>query len=78
MAYSKTLTLKQQRVFDYIVWFQRERGSTPTRQEINNHFGWESPNAAQAHLVLMEKKGFIKLLSGKVSRNIQVVEVEKR
>lgn len=36
-------------------------GLPPTRAEINRHFGFSSPNAAQSHLHALERKGAIRI-----------------
>lgn len=56
-----------------ILEFVRERvetdGLPPTRAEINAHFGFSSPNAAQSHLRALEKKGAIRL-NARLARGI--------
>lgn len=53
------LTVKQQRVLDFIHKCQQTQGVTPTHQEIAAHFGFRSPNAATEHLRLIRRKGFL-------------------
>ena len=45
----------------------------PTRAEIQAHFGFSSPNAAQEHLRNLEKRGAIELIGGS-SRGIRLVD----
>ncbi len=69
----KSLTKRQQEIFDYILEFMAANGAPPTRVEIANHFGFRSPNAAEDHLKALDKKGHIELRSG-TSRGIVITE----
>ena len=62
------LTQRQRQVLQFILARQRRTGSVPTIREIAAHFGFSSPNAAAQHLKLIEKKGFIRLLKGRVDK----------
>jgi repressor LexA len=66
------LTQKQQRVFDFISTTLAHTGIPPTRAEIAAALGFASPNAAQAHLRTLARKGMIELDSRR-SRGIRVV-----
>lgn len=55
------LSKRQQEVLDYIQARVEADGLPPTRAEINRHFGFSSPNAAQSHLRALEKKGAVRL-----------------
>ena len=55
------LSTRQQEILDYIQARVEADGLPPTRAEINRHFGFSSPNAAQSHLRALEKKGAIRL-----------------
>jgi len=55
------LSRRQQEVLDYIQARVETDGLPPTRAEINRHFGFSSPNAAQSHLRALEKKGAVRL-----------------
>ena len=48
-----------------------QNGYPPTQAEICDHFGFGSPNAVRSHLVLIEKKGYIRRNCGK-ARGIQL------
>ncbi len=61
----KNLTDKQKKIYDYIVDCHVGSGFPPTQAEIQRHFGFKSINAVRSHLVLIEKKGYIKLNFGK-------------
>jgi repressor LexA len=67
----KNLTGKQLKIFKFIVEWQKNKGYPPTQEEIRNHFGFGSLNAARSHLALIEKKGFLHLNYGK-ARGIQL------
>lgn len=68
-----TLTARQQEILDFIRDRQLRQGYPPTRAEIARHFGFRSPNASEAHLRALERKGAIRLQGG-VSRGIHLVE----
>ncbi|MBC2716591.1 MAG: transcriptional repressor LexA [Desulfobacteraceae bacterium] len=61
----KGLTDKQSKIYDFISECQRENGYPPTQAEIRDHFRFASLNAVRSHLVLIEKKGYIRLNFGK-------------
>lgn len=61
----RALTPSQIGIFTFLQEHIKTRGIAPTRGEIAEHFGFRSPNAAQEHLVALEKKGYVQLGSGK-------------
>jgi repressor LexA len=63
----------QQRVLDCIRKFMEETGFPPTRAEIARALGFRSPNAAEAHLRALARKGAVEMLPG-ASRGIRVLE----
>ena len=65
----KNLTKRQEEILNLIKKHILELGFPPTRADISNKLGFKSPNAAEQHLRAIEKKGFIKILSG-ASRGI--------
>jgi len=65
------LTSKQKNIYHFIKWFICEHQKPPTRKEIAQEFRFVSDNAAQEHLIRIEKKGFISL--GEGNRNIKVL-----
>ena len=71
----KNLTVKQQQILEYIKDHLTLTGFPPTRSDIANEMGYKSPNAAEQHLRAIEKKGFIKILSG-ASRGIVLNDSE--
>jgi repressor LexA len=50
-------TDRQQEILDFIRDQQSSRGITPSRAEIQEHFGFASPNAVTEHLKALERKG---------------------
>jgi repressor LexA len=50
-------TDRQQEILDFIREQQSSRGVTPSRAEIQEHFGFASPNAVTEHLKALERKG---------------------
>ena len=65
----KNLTKRQQEILNLIKNHILDLGFPPTRADIAKTLGFKSPNAAEQHLRAIEKKGFIKILSG-ASRGI--------
>ncbi|WP_319406286.1 transcriptional repressor LexA [uncultured Desulfosarcina sp.] len=61
----KDLTDKQSKIRDFIAEWQIDNGYPPTQAEIRDYFKFSSLNAVRSHLVLIEKKGYIRLDSGK-------------
>lgn len=66
------LTDKQARVLRFIERFIQRTGMPPTRAEIMQGLGFRSPNAAEAHLRTLARKGRVELLPG-ASRGIRLV-----
>ena len=65
----KNLTKRQEEILNLIKEHIFDLGFPPTRADIARSLGFKSPNAAEQHLRAIEKKGFIKILSG-ASRGI--------
>jgi repressor LexA len=68
-----TLTPRQAEILSLIRERIESTGFPPTRAEIAAAFGFLSPNAAEAHLRALEKKGVIELVAG-TSRGIRLCE----
>lgn len=66
------LTSTQQKVYRFLSSYRDKHGWPPTRAEIAKKLGYASPNAAQQHLELIEKKGYIKL-SQRLARGIEIL-----
>ena len=71
----KNLTKRQEEILDLIKAHILDLGFPPTRADIARSLGFKSPNAAEQHLRAIEKKGFIKILSG-ASRGIVLNDSE--
>lgn len=69
----KGLTVRQQEVLELIGAHINIEGYPPTRQELARMMGCASPNAAEAHLRALEKKGAVVMFKG-ISRGIKIVE----
>lgn len=67
----RDLTRRQEEIFNLIRECIETSGLPPTRAEIARHFGFSSPNAAEAHLKVLAKKGVLELLPG-ASRGIRL------
>jgi len=59
------LTRKQQQILEFILRWQRTEGTTPTFQEIADHFGFRSINSVTDHVRLLRQKGCLKSEPGK-------------
>jgi repressor LexA len=55
------LSPRQREILEFIEQRVSGDGLPPTRAEINRHFGFSSPNAAQSHLRALARKGAIRL-----------------
>ena len=71
----KNLTKRQEEILNLIKSHISDLGFPPTRADISRSLGFKSPNAAEQHLRAIEKKGFIKILSG-ASRGIVLNDSE--
>jgi repressor LexA len=67
------LTARQNQILELIRRRLAESGSPPTRAEIARELGFRSPNAAEAHLKALARKGVIELVPG-ASRGIRLVD----
>lgn len=70
------LSARQQEILDFIEARVAEDGLPPTRAEINRHFGFASPNAAQSHLRALERKGAIRI-NPRLARGIVPVHASR-
>jgi repressor LexA len=60
----KKLTARQKQILNFISEFIEKHKFPPTRSELAAHFGFRSPNAAEAHLRALEKKSVIGIERG--------------
>lgn len=77
MTINRTLTRRQQDIFDLIRELIIQRGYGPTVREIGHHFGISSPNGVMCHLKALERKGLI-VRHAKQSRAIELVDAADR
>lgn len=70
----KRLTDKQSNIYAFIETCKMKNGYPPTQAEVRDRFGFSSLNAVRSHLLLIEKKGYIQLNSGK-ARGIQLASL---
>ena len=61
----KTLTPKQQKIYDYILDFTAEHGYPPSVREIGAAVGLKSPSTVHFHLKGLEEAGVIVKAEGK-------------
>lgn len=66
------LTSAQEEVLAFVLSHSKTEGYPPTRQEVADHFGWRSVNAAHQHLRAIEAKGYIALIPG-AARGIKIL-----
>ena len=71
----KKLTPRQSQVLAFVEDYHEEHGSSPTLQEICDHFKFRSLSSAQEHLRLIGQKGFL-TKKPHSSRSIRVVRQE--
>ena len=70
----KTLSPKQQQIYDYIISFSAEHGYPPSVREIGAYVGLKSPSTVHFHLKGLESAGLITKAEGK-TRAITVSSV---
>ena len=70
-----TLTAKQEKILRFIEQFWNSYSLSPTYQEIQEHFGFQSPNGAQKHVQALIKKGFLRGVRDSRGRNRSLVSV---
>lgn len=66
------LTEQQSNILVFIKSYAHNNGYPPTRADIAKHFKFKSVNAAQEHLVALNRKGWIEFVPG-VARGIRLV-----
>jgi len=70
---TEELTPKQRKVLNFVRKSIQKTGFPPTRTEIAEAFRYSSPNAAQEHLRILDRKGAIELTPN-ASRGIRLTE----
>lgn len=61
----KTLSSKQQQIYDYIISFSSRHGYPPSVREIGEQVGLKSPSTVHFHLKSLESFGYISKAEGK-------------
>ncbi len=67
-----SLTPKQKQVLDFIKQFFQEQGYAPSKQEIADHFGFQSRGTVSDYLKRLKNLGYIE--NGTHSRNIRALQ----
>lgn len=60
-VFRKPLTKRQAEILEFIKLHSGQYGFPPTRKEISDAFGFSSWNAAHQHLVLIARKGYLRM-----------------
>ena len=71
MVLPTNLTSEQERVYAFIIEWRKKNGFPPTVREIAEGLNYRSPNNVRQHLRLIERKGYLKIVTGK-ARGIEV------
>ena len=74
-SFMTKLTSKQEKILGFIEQFWRSYSLSPTYQEIQAHFGFESPNAVQKHVQALLKKGYLRGVKDSHGRNRSLISV---
>ena len=72
MQYTKTLTLKQKRVLDYVRSYLQKAGESPTIEEIQDELGFRSTRSVSQYLEALREKGYI--TKNRNARSIELME----
>jgi len=67
------LTLKEKRVLEFLEFYVRQNGVSPTYQEICQHFGFASYNSVQRYLKQLDAKGYVRIPWGNQKRAIHLL-----
>jgi repressor LexA len=70
----KELTPRQREVFDFLKNFLREKGFPPTLREIAFHLRVKGPRGPQKALRILERKGYLRRISGG-SRALEILGI---
>jgi repressor LexA len=74
MDMQKELTRRQEEVLEFLKDFVMERGFPPTLREIASHLGVKGPRGPQKALQILERKGYLRRVSGG-SRALEIAGV---
>ena len=67
------VTKRQREVYEFVADHGRTHGYCCTVRDIQNHFGFRSPNGAMCHLLSLRRKGLV-TWEGRHPRTIRVTE----
>jgi repressor LexA len=70
----KELTRRQEEILEFLKDFVMERGFPPTLREIASHLGVKGPRGPQKALQILERKGYLRRVSGG-SRALEIAGV---
>ena len=70
------LTIKQKKVYDFIRMWIKEKGDSPSFEEIGQGLGIKSKSAVTGYLDKLQQRGYITRIP-KASRSITIVTDEK-
>jgi len=71
----KSLTHKQQQVFDFIKDYTKKHKWSPVHQEVAEHFGWTRANSTEYVKILVDK-GYLEKIEMPY-RNLKVKGIKK-
>jgi repressor LexA len=72
MKYTKNLTLKQKRVWDYINSYLKDYSVSPTIEEIQDSLGFRSTRSVSQYLEALRDKGYI--TKNRNARSIELLD----
>lgn len=58
------LTKRQRDVWKFLTEWEQDHGGCPLYQDLMDHFGWASANAATGHLRRLQRKGYLRIDGG--------------
>ncbi len=69
------LTQRQNEVFEYVRTYLKQQGRPPTLQEIGVALGVASPSGVRKHLMVLEKKGYVRR-QPRAARGVRLVDAD--
>jgi repressor LexA len=71
------LTQIQQRIFDFLLSFQKEHGRTPSGPEITDEFGYRDHSTVYQHLRAIANKGYLDVVQAGRRKPLRIMLTEK-